>query len=759
MKQRNFLRIVVLPLAVSLLVGCHTDPNVRKMKYLASGDRYSAQGKYRDAAIQYQNSLKADKNFPAAHYALAKAYVHMGDLGAAYRELARTVQLQPTNYQARIDLGNLLMAGGKTDDAEKQAKAALAGEPNNADVHALLSAIALKRGERERAMTEIQRSIELAPNRSAFYDDLALLQAHDPSQSAAAESNLKKAVVLNPKSVDPKLLLGAYYMDNNLMAEAEQVSREAIATDPKSLAARTNLAKVYLRENNASQAEQVLRQASQDLSSDPRGVRVLADYYMASGQRQKAQVEFANLVAKYPKNLDLQKAYLRVLIQMKNYATAQGIAKQLMQEEPKDPEIVALNGIVILSKGNADGAINALQDGVKNFPRDEFIQYWLGMAALAKGDMALAQRSFQQVVTLRPTSTGALDQLAQIAERQGDISLLSDVASKSIAALPNFAGGYVWRATVEMHQNAPDRAEADLKTAMQVAPSGPQAYLLLGELRFSQKRFAEGEKLLEQSLQNDPNLVQAMRLLVGYDLYSKQPAKALARVNAQIQKSPKNSELLDLLAGLQIRNNQLDQAAATAQKAMQMNPADAEAVMLFARTAVQRGQTANAINAWQEWTNAHPNDASAMALLGTLEEANGNKQMAQTDYQRSLQIQPRQPIAANNLAYLMLQDGGNVDVALSLAQIARQAMPNSPNTADTLAWAYYFKGTYGFARDLLEDALKLDPNSPTMQYHLGMIYSKMQDKGDAALHLKKAMILGHGTPTATDAQTALQKIS
>jgi cellulose synthase operon protein C len=56
----------------------------------------------------------------------------------------------------------------------------------------------------------------------------------------------------------------------------------------------------------------------------------------------------------------------------------------------------------------------------------------------------------------------------------------------------------------------------------------------------------------------------------------------------------------------------------------------------------------------------------------------------------------------------MLQNGENVDVALTLAQTARQRMPNSPSTADTLAWAYYYKGTYGFARDLLEDAIKAD---------------------------------------------------
>jgi cellulose synthase operon protein C len=161
---------------------------------------------------------------------------------------------------------------------------------------------------------------------------------------------------------------------------------------------------------------------------------------------------------------------------------------------------------------------------------------------------------------------------------------------------------------------------------------------------------------------------------------------------------------------------------------------------------------------WQRWANAHPDDANAVAQLGALEEANGNNQVAEADYRHSLQMRPQQPIAANNLACILLQNGGDVNVALSLAQIARQAMPNSPDTADTLAWAYYFKGTYGLARDLLEGALKLEPNNATIQYHLGMVYSKLQNKWDAAIHLKKAIALGHGSSAAADAQAALQKL-
>jgi cellulose synthase operon protein C len=262
--------------------------------------------------------------------------------------------------------------------------------------------------------------------------------------------------------------------------------------------------------------------------------------------------------------------------------------------------------------------------------------------------------------------------------------------------------------------------------------------------------------LLEQSLQYDPNSHEALRLIVGYDLSLKQNDKALARLNAQIEKSPKNSSFYDLLAQLQAQNKNYDQAGGTAQKAMQLNPSDGEAVMLFAQIQVKRGQTANAIGAYEKWTSAHPNDAGADAILGTLEESRGDMGKADAYYKKALQIQPQQPLAANNLAYRMLVNGENVDVALTLAQTARRALPDSPNTADTLAWAYYTKGTYSFARDLLEDAVKAEPNDASMQYHLGMVYSKLRDKGNAETHLKKAVSLSPDSPAAKDARTALQ---
>ena len=55
----------------------------------------------------------------------------------------------------------------------------------------------------------------------------------------------------------------------------------------------------------------------------------------------------------------------------------------------------------------------------------------------------------------------------------------------------------------------------------------------------------------------------------------------------------------------------------------------------------------------------------------------------------------------------MVQSGANPDLALSLAQTARRALPDSPGVADTLGMVYYQKGAYANAIDFFQEALKL----------------------------------------------------
>ena len=149
-------------------------------------------------------------------------------------------------------------------------------------------------------------------------------------------------------------------------------------------------------------------------------------------------------------------------------------------------------------------------------------------------------------------------------------------------------------------------------------------------------------------------------------------------MNAQIAKSPKNSGFYDLLAQLQMQNKNLDQAAATAQKAMQMNPDDGEAVaILRAAPGAARtdGQCYRRLGAMVKGASRRCQRPCYSRNPRGIARRDGARPRI---LQESLANPAAQPIAANNLAYRMLANGGNVDVALTLAQTARQACQIHP---------------------------------------------------------------------------------
>jgi tetratricopeptide (TPR) repeat protein len=243
-----------------------------------------------------------------------------------------------------------------------------------------------------------------------------------------------------------------------------------------------------------------------------------------------------------------------------------------------------------------------------------------------------------------------------------------------------------------------------------------------------------------------------------YDMQAKQPAKALERVQAQIAKEPGNGAFYVEMAAVQMQMKDFKAALGSSQKAMQLAPTNSDAVQIYTQAQVALGNIDPAVSIWQNWINAHPNDPNATNVLGSLEEAKGDQEKAMEEYKKTLALDSNNPVASNNLAYLMVQNGENVDVALSLAQTARRGLPNSPQTADTLAWIYYYKGNYDAARDLLESALKESPDNASMQLHLGLTYVKMNRKTDAVPHLKKAASIDPNSKIAHDANAALSKL-
>ena len=747
--------LICLTILALLAQGCTRDPNVRKVKYLNSGKTYAAQGKEKEAIIQFSNAIKIDPHYAAAHFELAKAYLKAGSPMGGYTELRRTVDFDPKNVEARLALAQIYLAGRQFPRSLEQANAILAIDPKNADAWAVKSGIAAANNDHAEALKDIQQALTYAPDRAGFHAQLGLIQSSDPATAKDAESNVRAAVKLDPKNAPAHLLLSAMLQKNGDSAGALSEAQAATQADPKNIRAWLTLAGLYYKSGDKEKAEATLMQATDVLQDTNDGASLLFNYYRQTGQMDHAATVYDQLMNKYPKSIPIKLVYSQILLDQGNYAKVQQVVDDLNKTNKSDPQVQALTGILLLHNGKTNDAQTLLQTAVKNAPDNVTLKYWLAMADKAKGDFAGAEENFRAVTHARPGDLLAQRELASLAAAKKDNAQLQQIGETLIARYPNLSDGYLWRAVAEVNQGRTDQADADLQTAVKKNPKDSASLVALGELRMKQKRYPEAVALLQQSLDANPNQLPALQMLVGYYMFQKQPDKATALVQQEIGKSPNNSSLYVELSNIQLAQKDVSGAASSADKAMQLNPNDPATLMAYTRAATASGNAGAAISKWQAWANAHPNNAQGDVILATLEESRGNANGAMDSYKKALAIQPDNPVAQNNLAFLMLQSGQDVDVALSLAESARRSMPHSPNTADTLAWAYYHKGVYGSARALLEDAEKTNPNDASIQYHLGMVYSKMGNKADAVDHLKKAVSLAPGTQTGNDANKAL----
>src|SRR5262249_28870955 len=134
-----------------------------------------------------------------------------------------------------------------------------------------------------------------------------------------------------------------------------------------------------------------------------------------------------------------------------------------------------------------------------------------------------------------------------------------------------------------------------------------------------------------------------------------------------------------------------------------------------------------------------PSAAIVTAMKAEIEHSRGHTKEAEAGYRQALQSDPTIDLAANNLAYMLAQEGRDLNTALELAQGVRRRQPDNPGVADTLAWVYYKLDRLVLARDQAQFAASKSPGKGIYQYHLGEIYKKNSQKAEAIATLKKAV--------------------
>jgi Tfp pilus assembly protein PilF len=170
---------------------------------------------------------------------------------------------------------------------------------------------------------------------------------------------------------------------------------------------------------------------------------------------------------------------------------------------------------------------------------------------------------------------------------------------------------------------------------------------------------------------------------------------------------------------------------------------------------VTQNRLDQAITEFEAMAKRQPRSVGAPTMVAMILQLQGKNAEAQRRYESVIQIDPRAPVAANNLAWMYAEGGGNLDVALQLAQVAKEQLPDVPEVNDTLGYVYLKKNLANLAVAPLQLATEKDPQNPTYRYRLGLAYAGMGDKTSARRELERALKTRPDFPEAADARKAL----
>ena len=763
--MRTTVAVAALLPSVLSLISCSTDPNVAKKRYLDMGNKYFDRGKYKEANIMYRRALEKDKLYGAAYYKLGLTDLKQGNLNGAVGSFRRAVDLvkkdNPDHWDALVRLTDIYLEVAQDPehlrDAEQNIQMLLAHDPNNFDAHRMsgdllyTNAVSeLRRANRDQARQDITKAAaeykladSIKPGQVGVNLQLAKCSIME-GDTQGAQKLYRQVIDKDKTSQQPYNELYRLYMVEGKKDDGEKLLKEGFQNNPKAYGFLTQLAYHYSLENRRQDMIGVLDQIKSHAKDFPKAYQVVGDFYVRLGDPDSAIREYKTGIEKDPEHkVAYQKLQMAVLIGEHKPAEAAEINQQILKANPNDSDARSLEATFLLDKGDVARAIAELQSVVTRSPDNFVARYQLGRANLAQGNWEQARQSFQKAIELRPDYMLARLALAQLLVTRGDY----DAAIKAAGDILQRDHGNKYAELIQsaalMGQKKYEESRTLLNYMLNQTPNSPDVLFQLGMVALAQGKYKEAAESFKKTHELNSANVRGLMGMVETDMAENQPNEAVKLLETEAAKFPDRSDILLALGNTEVRTGHYDLALGYFQRVLdkmdKSSKARGDVYMRIGETYRLKGDYGSAANALQEARKYLPDSALVLSTLAVVLDQSGRYTDADKVYQAAIKLDPNNALSLNNLAYLMAQHGGDLNQALTLAQHAKQLLPNLPEVSDTLGTIYLRKHLNGDAVDIFRDLVNKVPTSSTYHYHLAEAYFERGDKTQAAGQLQLAL--------------------
>jgi tetratricopeptide (TPR) repeat protein len=430
----------------------------------------------------------------------------------------------------------------------------------------------------------------------------------------------------------------------------------------------------------------------------------------------------------------------------------------VLKRDPRRAMALITKSRFLVTDKKLDEALNLAKQAQAAEPGFAQAHYLAGTihAALNHRDDAIA--AFNEVLRLNPRAALAQAQLARLNLQKGDPNTGLDFAKSAVRNAPGSVEANIVLVRSLMANRDFAQADATLKPLEAAFPNALSVLISRGQVDLFLKKYPSSRAAFDRAAQIAPASPEALRGQLANDMAMKKPDDAVKRAEAWIEKNPNNASGLLALAQIYASQKDMPKVEAALKRIIQLNPGELSAYAMLGNVYAAQNRLDEAQKQFQDIVAKEPKAIGAATMIGMIYEAQGKKTEARRQYEKIVQQDSNAGVASNNLAYMYAEDGGNLDVALQLAQAAKSRLPKRAEVSDTLGWVYYKKDLATLALPAFREAVDQDPQNPTYQYHLGLAYAKTGDRRRAKEALQRALAIKADFSGADEAKKVLETL-
>jgi tetratricopeptide (TPR) repeat protein len=755
MSRHSRCRLLLLILLL-LAVGCTRSPQAREAGFLRSGAKYLQKKDYARAVLQFQNALQLVPSDADAYYQLGMAYLGTGALELSAQSFRKAIEQKPGYNAAQLRLAELESLSRNRDaveEARKRAGDVLRRSPENADALNVAGLADLRLGQVEEGEKLFEQALAKAPAHLQAAVNLARARLLR-KDIAGAEAVLQNAVARLPRSAEVLTALGQFYRVVGRPGDAEQQFLRAIAIDPRDIPALIDLGQIQWESNRLDKAGETWRRLS-GISHDYRLAHV--SFLSAIGDRAGAIVELQSLSKADPDDREVRTALVSAYLAVNRTRDAGEILNAALKKSPRDPDALLQRSRIYLARRGYRRAEADVTLALSVRPESAEAHYVLSKLHEARGEAASRRQELSEALSRDPHLAVARLELAGILigskEAKAALILLDQAPTDQRSILPLLIErNWAWLSLGE------DKAARGAINQILAATRAPEIVLQDGTLKLKEHNYIGAVACAAEVLNQRADDVRALDLMMRAYAAQGNPKAGIVRVREYAARVPAAIAVQRFLAGLLMSNGKREEAEKVLHAAIAANPGAVQLYLDLADFDLAAGRLGRARGYLSRMLPEDTPDGQVQSKLATLEIASGNYPAAIEHYRKVLQLNPRDSLALNNLAYLLCDFEGRPDEALPYARNAKELSPESATADDTLGWIYYRKGLYELAVPYLESAISRDATA-RHKYHLAMAWLKLGERAKGKRILDAALRLDSSIPEALAAKRVWQETS